>query len=254
MVLLLDLGNTNLFIGVYQNGELVCDYRTHADKNKSSDEYRLIISSFLKSQDLKVQDFEGAILSSVVPSLTLQIKNAIKNLLHLDCLVVGSSLKSGISIRIDNPSEMGSDMVADAVGGKKKYSYPLLVADLGTASKIVAVDKEGSIVGCVIMAGMKVSMNALNSNTAQLMDITMMAPKKVIGKNSPDSLNSGAVYGTIAMIEGLCKKMEDELGYKCNKILTGGYSVLVKDYIDKEFIYDPNLIFEGLYQIYLKNK
>ena len=82
----------------------------------------------------------------------------------------------------------------------------------------------------------------------------MMAPKKVIGKNSPDSLNSGAVYGTIAMIEGLCKKMEDELGYKCNKILTGGYSVLVKDYIDKEFIYDPNLIFEGLYQIYLKNK
>ena len=112
MVLLLDLGNTNLFIGVYQNGELVCDYRAHADKNKSSDEYRLIISSFLKSQDLKVNDFEGAILSSVVPSLTLQIKNAIKNLLHLDCLVVGSSLKSGISIRIDNPSEMGSDMVA----------------------------------------------------------------------------------------------------------------------------------------------
>jgi type III pantothenate kinase len=168
-------------------------------------------------------------------------------------MVVGKSLKSGLSIRIDNPNELGTDLVADSVGGKSKYGYPLLITDMGTATKILVIDKDGNFVGCVIAPGIKVAMMALTKKSAQLMDIDLVAPEKIIGKNSPDSLNSGSIYGNIAMIEGMNKMIEKELGYPCKKIITGGYSAILKEHLDKEFIFDPTLIFEGLYQIYLKN-
>lgn len=253
MVLLLDLGNTNLYIGVYHKGSLVNEYRTNSDINKSSDEYRDIIRAFLLLNSIDLQDFKGAILASVIPSLTQVIARMVKKLLNVDCMIVGKSLKSGLSIRIDNPNELGTDLVADSVGAKSKYGYPLLITDMGTATKILAIDKNGNFVGCTIAPGIKVAMMALTQKSAQLMDIDLVAPDKVIGKNSPDSLNSGSIYGNIAMIEGMTKKMELELGYPCKKILTGGYSNLLKDHIDKEFIHDPTLILEGLYQIYLKN-
>ncbi len=253
MVLLLDLGNTNLYVGVYLNGKLVKEYRTNSDINKSSDEYSDIIRSFFIANFLDPREFKGAILASVIPSLTQVLARMVDKLLNVKCMIVGKSLKSGLSIRIDNPNELGTDLVADSVGGKAKYGYPLLITDMGTATKILAIDKNGNFVGCVIAPGIKVAMMALTKKSAQLMDIDLVAPEKVIGKNSPDSLNSGSIYGNIAMIEGMNKMMEKELGYQCKKVITGGYSNLLKDHIDKDFIHDPTLIFEGLYQIYLKN-
>ena len=253
MVLLLDLGNTNLYVGVYQNGSLVSEYRTSSDIHKSSDEYRDIIRTFFILNNIDPKDFKGAILTSVIPSLTQVLTRMVKKLLNVDCMVVGKSLKSGLSIRIDNPNELGTDLVADSVGGKSKYGYPLLITDMGTATKILVIDKDGNFVGCVIAPGIKVAMMALTQKSAQLMDIDLVAPNKVIGKNSPDSLNSGSIYGNIAMNEGMNKMIEDELGYPCKKVITGGYSALLQEHLNKEFIYDPTLIFEGLYQIYLKN-
>ena len=253
MVLLLDLGNTNLYVGVYQNGTLVNEYRTNSDVNRSSDEYMYLIKTFLMQNNLDIHGFKGAILSSVIPSLTHVLTRMVKKLLKVECMIIGKSLKSGLSIRIDNPNELGTDLVADSVGAKFKYGYPLLITDMGTATKILVIDKDGNFVGCAIAPGIMVSMIALTKKSAQLMDVDLLAPKKVIGKNSPDSLNSGSIYGNIAMIEGMCKKMEEELGYPCKKVLTGGYSNLLNDYISEEFIHDPTLIFEGLYQIYLKN-
>ncbi len=253
MVLLLDLGNTNLNVGVYQDGKLLTDYRTHSDIHKSSDEYKVLIQDFLFSDNYNKSDFEGAILSSVIPSLTLTICEAIKKLFGFECKVVGKNLKTGISIRIDNPNELGADLVCDAIGAKVRYKAPVLIADLGTASKITAVDKDGNIVGCVISPGIKMSMNALSNGAAQLMEVSLIAPEHVIGKNSADSINSGLIYGTIAMIEGLSSKIEKEFGYSFKHILTGGYSHLVSEHISKDFIYDPSVIFEGLYQIYIKN-
>ena len=157
MVLLLDLGNTNLYIGVYHDGSLVSEYRTHSDINKSSDEYKVIIQDFLFTNNLNKRDFKGAILSSVIPSLTLTICDAIKKLFGFECLVVGKNLKSGLSIRIDNPSELGADLVCDAIGAKQRYGYPVLFVDLGTATKVGAVDKDGNFVGVVISPGIKIN-------------------------------------------------------------------------------------------------
>lgn len=252
MILLLDLGNTNLFVGVYQNGSLVKEYRTDSDLKRSADMYQTLLSNFLISSKFDISDFEGAIISSVIPSLTFSIVEATENLIKKKCFVVGNNLKSGLSIHIDNPNELGADLVADSIGAIKKYSAPCIICDLGTANKFLVIDKNKNFIGCIISPGIKTSGKALSNDAAQLMDISYIAPKKVIGKNSPDSLNSGAIYGTVAQIEGLTKKIEDELGYKTTHILTGGNSILIKDYL-KNYIYDHTLILDGLYYIYQKN-
>ena len=254
MVLVFDLGNTNLYIGIYENNSLIKEIRKHTDLYRSSDEYYEIFDSFLRLENISVSSFEGAILSSVIPSLTLTIKFAIEKLIKKECKIVGKGIKSGLSIRIDNPSELGSDLVADSVGALAKYNAPLIIVDLGTANKILVVDKNKEFVGCTISVGLKIGMKSLTSSAAQLMDVSLIPPKRIIGKNSVDSLNSGATYGTVCMIEGMAEKIERELGYKCTKILTGGNSYIIKDIINKDFIFEPTLILDGLYQIYLKNK
>ena len=254
MVLVLDLGNTNLYIGIYENNSLIKEIRKHTDLYRSSDEYYEIFDSFLRLENISPSSFEGAILSSVIPSLTLTIKFAIEKLIKKECKIVGKGIKSGLSIRIDNPSELGSDLVADSVGALAKYNAPLIIVDLGTANKILVVDKNKEFVGCTISVGLKIGMKSLTSSAAQLMDVSLIPPKRIIGKNSVDSLNSGATYGTICMIEGMGEKIEKELGYKCTKILTGGNSYIIKDIISKDFFFEPTLILDGLYQIYLKNK
>ena len=254
MVLVLDLGNTNLYIGIYENNSLIKEIRKHTDLYRSSDEYYEIFDSLLRLENISPSSFEGAILSSVIPSLTLTIKFAIEKLIKKECKIVGKGIKSGLSIRIDNPSELGSDLVADSVGALAKYNAPLIIVDLGTANKILVVDKNKEFVGCTISVGLKIGMKSLTSSAAQLMDVSLIPPKRIIGKNSVDSLNSGATYGTVCMIEGMAEKIERELGYKCTKILTGGNSYIIKDINNKDFIFEPTLILDGLYQIYLKNK
>lgn len=253
MLLLLDLGNTNLYVGVSVNNVIITEFRKHTDLYRSSDEYLEILHSFFVTHHLDINDFEGAILSSVIPSLTLTIKTAVEKLIKKECLVIGKGIKSGLNIKIDNPLELGADLVCDCVGALNKYQPPLIIADLGTANKILVVDDHGSFVGCTISVGMKIGIKSLTSNTAQLMDVSLTPPNKIIGKNSPDSLNSGATYGTCAMIEGLSRKIEKELGYPCTKILTGGNSNLIKNIISNEFHHEPKLILYGLNQIYLKN-
>lgn len=254
MVLLLDLGNTNLYAGVYSEGKLVAEFRKHTDLYRSSDEYAEILRSFLNLKRIDIASLEGAVLSSVIPSLSATLKRAAEMLIGKECKVVSKNLKSGLAIRIDNPGELGSDLVADCIGALKRYSSPCIIADLGTANKLLVVDRNGDFVGCTIGVGLKIGMKALASHTAQLMDVSLVPPAKVIGKNSPDSLNSGATYGTCCLLEGMANRIEKELGYPCRRILTGGNAALIKDIIDPSFLYDPTLILEGLYQIYLKNK
>lgn len=253
MILLLDLGNTNLYVGVYQNGSLLCEYRTNSDTHHSSDMYQYLLNSFFIKSKLHVEDFEGAIIASVIPSLTMTIVDAVETMIKKKCYIVGNNLRTGLSIRIDNPSELGADLVADCVGALKEYSVPCIICDLGTANKFLVLDKTGNFIGCIISPGIKTAGKALALDAAQLMDISYTAPKKVIGKNSPDSLNSGAIFGTIAMINGLTDMIEKEIGYKTNHIITGGNAKLVYKEL-KNYVYDPHLIFKGLYHIYQKNK
>ena len=249
MILLIDIGNTNIYMGIYEERNCISTYRTTTDTRKSSDDYGLLIANYVKDSRL-----EGVIISSVVPSLTNVIKNALENKFKLKPLVVGPKLKSGMPIRMDNPLEVGSDLISVAVGASFKYGYPCLVADLGTASKIIAVDKSGAFVGGVVLPGLKIASDALTGNAAQLPEISLTVPSKVIGKNTLDAMNSGTLYGHIDSILGLVKRMEQELGYECKHVLTGGYAKIVEKHFDESFIYDDKLIFEGLLALYYKNR
>ena len=253
MILTLDLGNTNLYLGVYQDEKLIATYRTYSDKRKSSDGYGVILQTFLSKEKLNPSLFKGAILSSVIPSLNRTIVLAVEKILHISCMQVSPKIKSGIPLRIDNPSELGADLVSDAVGAIKKYGTSLLIVDMGTATKFLVVNKDGAFEGCIITPGIKTSFRALIEDTAQLMEIEFETPRNLIGKNSKDSLNSGAIYGTCAQIIELRRMIEDNLGYKLIPILTGGNAILVKNHLE-DFIYDDHLILDGLLTIYKKNK
>lgn len=253
MILTLDLGNTNLYVGVYHEDQLIATYRTYSDKKRSSDGYREILQFFLLQEHLDVNAFTGAILSSVIPSLSGTIVSAVEKVIHVPCLQVGQKIKSGLPIHIDHPLELGADLVSDAVGAIHKYGYPLLIVDLGTATKYLVVDQNGAFDGCIIAPGIKVSYQALVEETAQLMEIEYVAPKNIVGKNSKDSLNSGAIYGTIAQIRELKRMIEASLGYSLKPILTGGNAILIQKELN-EFQYDDQLILDGLYEIYKKNQ
>lgn len=252
MIITIDMGNTNIFLGVHEDGTLVHTFRTLTDRTKSYDEYLLLFQDFIKSKELK-KECKGAIISSVVPSLTVVVSKAIRDAFKTEVKVVGPGLKTGLPIRMDNPSEVGADLISVAVGALSNYGKPCLVADLGTASKIILVDENGNFAGGIVMPGIMISAKALFANAAQLSEISLEVPEKVIGKNTSDAMNSGSIYGTIAQIRGLCEMIEKEIGYSCNKILTGGYAPLVKSFLD-EFKYDRNLILEGLYSIFEKNR
>ncbi len=254
MIFCVDMGNTEITLGVYQDEKLLSTFRTSTDKKKSSDEYELILGSFMTDKKYHKENFQGGILASVVPSLTFPLKEALENVFGVAPLVVGKGLKNGLSIRIDNPNELGADLVADAVGAIHHYGYPILIADLGTATKLCVVDKAGAFVGCVFAPGLKLSVAALIGGTAQLPEITLEKPKKIIGKNTPDSMNSGAIYGTAAMIQGLSNDIEKELGYPVKRVLTGGYGRLFKDSLKEQFAYNRYLALEGLLKIYQKNE
>ena len=253
MILLLDLGNTNLYVGIDQNGTLISEYRTDSDLTRSSDMYRSLLKEFLNQNNLKADDFEGAILSSVIPSLSRSIVHAVETLIGKKCLLVSNKLKSGLSIHIDNPSELGADLVCDCVGAIGNYPLPCFITDLGTANKFLIVDNKKNFIGGIITPGIKLSMQSLIRNAAQLSDLSYQKPEKIVGKNTLDCLNSGAIYGTSAMIKELLRETEKELNCQLYPILTGGNSYLIKDELSS-FKYDPHLIFKGLKAIYEKNR
>lgn len=246
MILCLDCGNTSIKIGLFEGETLKKVYTLKTDRNKSSDEYSISMVSLIKEK------VDGAIVSSVVPLLTSILKQAIKTSFGVDALIVGKKLKTKLSLKIDNPNELGSDMLAGAIGAKELVNYPFVVADLGTATKLYVVDKNGNFVGGVITAGMEISLRALIGNTAQLLETPILAPSQIIGKNTKDCIQSGIVYGQAYMVSEFARRMEKELGYELNRVVTGGFAKEIKDEIVC-FNYDPDIVLKGIYKIYKIN-
>ena len=247
MILCLDCGNTSIKIGLFKNDTLIKVYTLKTDRNKSSDEYALSISGLIK------QKIDGAIISSVVPLLTLILKDAIKSCFNVDALILGKKIKTKLPIKIDNPSELGSDMLAGAIGAKAIVPFPFIVADLGTATKLYVVDKKGDFIGGIITAGMQISLKALVGNTAQLLETPIVAPNKIVGTNTKDSIQSGIVFGQAYLVSEFARRIEKELGYELNRVVTGGFSKEIKDEIVC-FHYEPYLVLKGLYNIYKINE
>lgn len=253
MLLTVDVGNTLIAFGVFEKSRLVATFKTASDVKKSLDEYVSTIETFIQFRKLDKARFRGAIISSVVPILTEVVKTAVLNAFGVEAIILTPGLKTGLPILIDHPNELGSDLVADSVGAIAKYGTPLTIVDLGTAIKMLAIDDKGAFVGATFYPGLYVAVDALIGRAAQLSRISLSKPKKVIGKNTKDSMNAGAIYGTAGMINGLLSHFEAELGYKTTRVITGGDAIYVKELLP-DFIYDEFLVLDGLRVIYERNE
>lgn len=255
MVIVFDVGNTNITFGVYRDKSLLFVSRMLADPRRMEDQYAVEIQQILALNGLPYDGFAGAVLCSVVPTLTGKIQSAIRRLTGVNPLIVGPGIKTGLDIRIDNPSQLGADMVASAVGALAKYSMPCVIFDLGTATKASVLDAGGAFLGAVFMPGVQVSLDALATRTAQLPPIGLdSAPEHIIGTNTVDSMASGSIYGTAAMIDGVTARIETELGMPVNLVVTGGLSAEIARQCKTPLAHDANLILDGLMALYRKNQ
>lgn len=251
MILAIDVGNTNIVLGVMENEKIVFSGRLSTNINETDEEYAMKIHSFLRLHNLF--DIEGAIISSVVPALVGTLKKAVRLITGVNALVVGPGIKTGLSIEIDDPATLGADLVVGAVAAKEKYPHPTIIFDLGTATTGTVINAKGACIGGMIAAGVKSSINALSTGTAQLPQISITAPAKVIGTNTVDCMKSGAVIGAAVMLDGFVDRFEKELGQKATVVVTGGLGKSIVKNCTHEMIIDENLLLDGLRIIYYKN-
>ena len=225
------------------------------DRSRTEDEYAMKLSQILLLRGLDRREVSGAILSSVVPELKPVFVRAIRMLCGITPLVVGAGIRSGLNIRIDNPAQLGSDLVVGAVAALDKYEPPLLVFDFGTATTLSVLDRKGAYLGGMIMPGLRLAVEALSSRTAQLPHINLDPPPRVIGTNTVDCMNAGAIYGNAAMLDGVIDRVEDELGEKdCTVVATGGLISKVAPFCRRRIHVEEDLMLWGLKVIYEKNR
>lgn len=253
MLLTIDIGNTNITLGAYEGNILSFTARLATDTKKTDDQYAVEIKSLLSLYELSPMDIEDAIISSVVPSVGKSISNAVSKLCHIVPLMLGPGVKTGLNIKIDNPAQLGADLVAGAVGALDSYTMPCVIIDMGTATTVSVLDKNGTFLGGAIAAGVRLTLKALAENTAQLTSIHIEAPESVIGTNTVECMQSGLVYGTAAMLDGLIMKISSELGETPTVVATGGLSKEIIPHCTASIIYNENLLLEGLRAIYEKN-
>ena len=250
----IDVGNTTIAFGFYKNNKIQCKMVHNTIVSRTEDEYVVLLNNTLSSLKIEKNEIERIIYSSVVPSINQPFKAAISRVLNVEVLSVGPGIKTGLALRVDNPNEIGSDLIADLVGAKEKYGYPTLVIDLGTASKILLLDKSGAFTSCVILPGLSLSAASLTSKAALLPEVSLDKPKTILAKNTVEAMNAGIVYGHADMITGLVARYEKEIGYTCKHILTGGSAVYLKEIMDSSYIYDPTVTLDGLSIILKKNE
>lgn len=253
MIICVDVGNTNICLGVFENDEIIKKFRFATDYKQTSDEYAVKIKSLFELSGIDFKEIEGVIIGSVVPRIDTIFEKMFVEYFNITPLFVGQGVKSGINVKIDNPRELGADLLVGAVGAVNKYNAPCLVIDMGTAITFVYVSEKKEFMGGAICAGIKTSFGSLFENTSKLESTKISKPKNIIGKNTTACIQNGMVYGTAAMIDGLIKRFHDECG-DFDVVLTGGESSLIKDYLNEKVIYDEDLLFSGLLSIYKKNK
>lgn len=254
MVLAVDIGNSNVVVGCFEGEKILFVERIATNRNATALEYAVLIKSVLELNGVANITFEGSIISSVVPTVTNMVKQAIEKLTGEAPLVVGPGLKTGLKIRIENPAQLGSDRVTDAVAAVNAYPAPLIIVDMGTATTISVIDKDQNFIGGMIMPGLRISAEALTGRTSQLPQISLDPPKRAIGKNTVECMRNGLILGAASTIDGAISHIEAELGYACTVVATGGLSGLVIPYCEKTVIRDEQLLLKGLMILYRKNR
>ncbi len=253
MILAIDVGNTNIVLGAFRGEELVFSARCATDPDKTEDEYALLFRGILAMHKVRPEDIGGGILSSVVPVLRSTLPGAVKLLTGRTVLVVGRDVTTDLDLRVDNPAQVGSDLIVDAVAAKSLYPAPIAVLDMGTATTLSVIGADGAYLGGMIIPGLRVAVDSLSSRTAQLPHISFGPPKALIGKNTVDCMQAGAIYGCAAMMDGLVDRVEEELGRPVTAVLTGGLAPSIAPYCKREFKLQPDLLLLGLRLLYEKN-
>ena len=253
MILAVDVGNTNIVMGCLEEGKILFTARLATDSKKTADEYAVSIKDALALHGEEAGEIEDCIISSVVPSVAASVSSAIALLCDTVPLLLGPGVKTGLNIKIDNPAQLGADLAAGAVGALHEYRVPCIIIDMGTATTVSVLDKNGAFLGGTIGPGVRMTMRALAEGTAALPAISIAAPKSVIGKNTVDCMQSGIVLGAAAMLDGIIDRIEEELGEAATVVATGGLSKDIINYCKNDIIYNENLLLDGLRIIFEKN-
>ena len=254
MLVVIDVGNTNITLGIYNKDELVGTYRLTTKLERTSDEFGFLLLSFLNASSIKVEDISDIIISSVVPKINYSFASSIIKYLKKEPIFIGPGIKTGIDIRIETPSSLGADRLVDAAAAYYTYGGPCLVIDFGTATTYDVVSKKGEFLGGATAPGLGISAHALYSQAAKLPEVEIKKPDKVIAKNTISSMQAGIVVGYIGQTEYLIKKIKEEYGEDLKVISTGGLGRIISNETDLIDIYDADLTFKGLKIIYDKNK
>ena len=254
MILTIDIGNSNIVLGGVRDQEIVFEARLRTEATKTSDQYCVDLKILMEVYGVSNKDIEGTIIASVVPQVLNSMRTAIQKLTGKVPLVVGPGLKTGLNILLENPGQTGADLVVADVAALREHKPPLIVIDMGTATTMSVLDKNGAHIGGCIIPGVKISMDALTDKTALLPGLQLDQPKRAIGRNTIDAMRSGIMLGTACMLDGMVERMEAELGCKTTVIITGGIAKFIVPMCKTPMIYDKDLLIKGLAALYRDNK
>lgn len=254
MILVVDVGNTNITFGVYAKENLKASFRMMTKTEHTSDEYGMMLLGLLTSNGVATEDIHGSIVVTVVPQVMHALEGAIQKYIKVKPLIVGPGTKTGIKIITENPREIGGDRIVDAVAAYEKYGGPVLVIDFGTATTYDLVTKDGEFAAGITAPGIRICAKALWTDTAKLPEVEIKKPASILAQETISSMQAGLVYGQIGQTEYIIKKVREESGLKDMRVIaTGGLGRLISEQTKEIEIYDPSLTMEGLRLIYLKN-
>ena len=254
MALAVDIGNTNIVLGCFHGDTIHFVARIATERNRTAEQYAAEIKSIIQLYDRDPKKVDGAIISSVVPPLTGVMKRAVEFVTGKTPMIVTPSMDSGVGIQIDEPNQLGADLLVAAAATVHRYPLPQIIIDMGTATTFSVINREGAFCGGSIMAGVGLSLNALTNGTAQLPAIDLTQPPKVCGTNTVDCMSSGVIYGAASMVDGMIDRLEEELKEQCTVIATGGIAKLVVPHCKHEITLNDDLLLQGLADLYYRNK
>lgn len=253
MVLTIDIGNSNIMLGGFEGDTLSFVVCISTEMQKTADEYASKILGVLALRGVGRENVSGAIISSVVPPLNSIIKDAVRLIWGIESLMVGPGIKTGVNIHCDTPSSVGADLICACVAANSIYGSPSLIVDMGTATKITVVNDKGAFIGVSIMPGVLMGLNSLSDDTAQLPKVELEAPRSAIGKNTADSMRSGIVFGSAAMVDGMIDRINSEMGTTFPIYATGGIAPMIVPHCKHDIKIDEYLVLKGLNILYNKN-
>ena len=254
MLLAIDVGNTNIAYALYDGDKLAADWRTSTHIERTADEVAVELTHLFALRGRDIREVTGVVIASVVPNLNPALIEACRHFLEQEPVVVGPGAKTGVKVLYENPRDVGADRIANALAAHRKYGGPAVVIDFGTAVTYDAISKDGDYLGGAISPGIEISLDALVAHTAMLRRVEPVAPDSVIGRNTVNAIQAGLMWGFVAQVEGMVRRMTDELGGSARVIATGGQAAILDGLTNVIDAVDPNLTLEGLRLIYLQNR